>query len=120
MGVYYKIANLDRREVLNSPHASKEFEWNHPRNPSSSVVLWALFHRWSGDRVEVVNDAGGYDEHPAYTECWPNVWSTVEIDYLSALKGRGMSLEGKGESCPHGYLWQHAGKCEECFPKVSP
>lgn len=113
MGVYYWIVNHDKRETLRSPQASKEFEWNHPANPSASVVLWALFWRWSGDRIEVVTD-----ECEAPGCGYLDVWREVEADYHRALKGRGVSLERGFDGCKHGFPWANVGRCEDCFPKV--
>ena len=114
MGVYYRVINRTKREQLDSPHASKEFEWNHPRNPSSSVVLWALFTRWKGDQIDIAHDAGDWDEGFGFYNAWPE----VERDYLARLEDRGLILDDKGAACPHGFAWHASGHCQECFPSL--
>lgn len=111
MGVYFRVVNLDRKEQLNAPHAAKEVEWNHPGRSESSIVLWALWTRWRGDRIDVLSDA---DYEEGWN--WPNVWAEVEADYRRRF---GTYLETqKGEACPHGFAWHAVGACEDCFPDV--
>lgn len=82
MGVYYRVVNLDKRELLDSPYSAKEREWNCANGRSANVVLWTLWRRWNGDRIAVFHDCGGESDYHEQCAGWPDIWREMEADYL--------------------------------------
>ncbi len=59
MGQYYKIVNVDKREMLEPfdyGNGMKLMEWSYDRNPMVLALMNLLADRWAGDRVFVIGD----------------------------------------------------------------
>lgn len=80
MGQYYRIINVDKREVLYSfdfGNGQKLMEWSWNGNPMVRAMLNLMEDEWKGDRVYVCGDYAEDDS------CEP--WSDAYRDTLSEI-----------------------------------
>ena len=59
MGQYYKIVNVDRKEMLEPfdyGNGMKLMEWSWQGNPMVLAMMNLLYCRWAGDRVYVIGE----------------------------------------------------------------
>ena len=94
MGVYYKIANLDKREFIDPDVVGnllgstfgyrdgvKLSQFISVRCLTPNVLMHALLGRWSGDRVRLIGDTA--DEGPCGED---EEWTDVTEEFCDNLR----------------------------------
>lgn len=56
MGQYYLVANMDKKEYIQSDGFFKLMEWSYNRNPTVLKLEDLINKDWKGDRVYVIGD----------------------------------------------------------------
>ena len=85
MGQYYRIVNVDKREVMVSfdfGNGQKLMEWSYVDNYMTNALLNLLADEWKGDRVYVIGDYADTDD---MTECWAEAYAETEKEYPGGI-----------------------------------
>lgn len=70
MGQYYKIVNVDKKEVISPYGGSKLMEWSYSYTDTVQSFIHLLLNDWKYDRCFVVGDyaiSDDIDEEPIYS-----------------------------------------------------
>lgn len=68
MGQYYLIANMDKKEYIESNRFLKLMEWSYNRNPVVLKLEELLHEQWKGDRVYVIGDYADSENFGYHTD----------------------------------------------------
>ena len=97
MGQYYKIVNVDKRELLDPYFGCKLMEWSYQGNHTINALINLLQDRWKGDRVYVVGDYADMENDGTYA-CWQPTYKQIAVelgfDGEVACKDDGYISEG--------------------------
>jgi len=91
MGQYYKVVNLDKKEVV-YPSGSKLLEHGYLRNGDVGAVMALLKKEWKGDRIAWIGDYYKSGSNPK-----------VDCAYKSELK----EIQHKKKVVKEGFLINH-------------
>lgn len=115
MGVYYLIANVDKKELL-SPHdfgsGAKMAEWCRQGSPVVLALLNLLEGRWKGDRVCVISDYALATYDSPYREALSRILRESGVTSLYVYASRHYAPLGPeaADTEDHGirYIYNHA------------
>lgn len=124
MGTYYRLVNLDKREIIDLPDVANIKYGAYAIWGLQSAILntflgfsWSREHfdvaswcgRWAGDRIRLENDGADW-EHPDCAGNWPD----VGMEFLSWLEAKDNgSGEHLWEFCKAANLDSHIGSRED-------
>ena len=95
MGQYYLIANVDKKESLNThslDNGAKLMEWSYQGNRMVNALFNLLQTDWQGDRVYVVGDYADSEE-----------LNEEDINWLPTYNAVAEELGFKGKLTESGY-----------------
>lgn len=113
MGQYYLVANVDKREYMQSNGFVKLMEWSYNRNPVVLALEELIVNEWKGDRVYVIGDYADSESVMHHADLIRDLEKEFGCDSLYAhIQSRFKRLNyAEDISVDFRYIFNHNQKC---------